>query len=165
MRTRPHRLTALGVTALASASLLASAAVLGVGTASAAPPDPVTASIAHAGDALFYRSGLQVYEVAQVRPAEDTYPPAREMVLRRVHSAAEGIPGAPRFVFAGTPLPEAFVVAEGWGTPGVPSGLLVPADPTTLERLPLGPDLRMVSVLTGPVGPFAGAGMSTPYLG
>ncbi len=141
------------------------AAVLGAGTASAAPPDPVTASIEHLGDAVLYQSGLQVYEVAAVRPVENISPPADELVLRRVHSVGDGFPGAPRFVFVGTPLPEAFVVAQAWEQPGVPSGIIVPADPVTLEQLPLGDDLRMVSVLTGPLGPFAGAGMATPYLG
>ncbi|GAA4823541.1 hypothetical protein GCM10023353_35400 [Tomitella cavernea] len=164
-----------GAAAAGAAAVLTAGAVLAAGPAAAAPagsvgagpvmPDPVTASVEHLGDAVLYGAGLQVYEVAAARPAENTYPPATELVLRRVHSAAGGIPGAPRFVFVGTPLPEAFVVAQAWEQPGVPSGLIVPADPATLERLPLGDDLRMVSVLTGLLGPFAGAGMSTPYLG
>ncbi|QDQ98717.1 hypothetical protein [Tomitella fengzijianii] len=158
---------------LLGGAVLTSGAMLGAGTASAAgsvaagpvPADPVTASIEHLGDVVLYQSGLQVYEVAEVRPAENTSPPADELVLRRVHSAGDGIPGAPRFAFVGAPLPEAFVVAQAWEQPGVPSGLIVPADPVTLEQLPLGENLRMVSVLAGPLGPFAGAGMSTPYLG
>lgn len=174
-RTGPARGAAAGAARIVAAVLAAGAVVAaGAGAAAAAPAvhpaaapasDPVTSSVQQAGDAILYRSGLQVYEVAAARPAENTSPPATELVLRRVHSASDGIPGAQRFAFVGTPLPEAFVVAEGWGRPGVPSGLIVPADPATLERLPLGPDLRMVSVLTGPVGPFAGTGMSTPYLG
>ncbi|WP_182358380.1 hypothetical protein [Tomitella gaofuii] len=160
-----------GATAVISTALLAAGVVLGAGTATAAgsvgpaAPDPVTASIEHLGDAVLYRSGLQVYEVAAVRAVENISPPADELVLRRVHSAGDGIPGAPRFVFVGTALPEAFVVAEAWEQPGVPYGVIVPADPVTLARLPLGDNLRMVSVLTGPLGPFAGAGMSSPYLG
>ncbi len=149
---------------MSAAATLAAAAAVGAGTAAAAP-DPVHASIQQAGDAALYRSGLQVYEVAAVRPAANTSPPAQELVMRRVHSSGDGIPGATRFAFVGAPLPEAFVVAEAWNQPGVPSGLLMPADPVTLEEHRVSTGLTMVSVLSGPVGPLAGAGMSTPYLG
>jgi len=150
---------------LVCGAVLAAGGVAGAGTASAAPPDPVTVSVQQVGDAALYQSGLQVYEVAAARPAENTYPPTEELVMRRVRSSDDGIPGAPRFAFVGAPLPEAFVVAQAWERPGVPSGLLMPADPETLEEYPVSSDLTMVSVLSGPAGPFAGAGVSTPYLG
>lgn len=157
---------------LAAAVVAACAAVLAslvtAPSASAAPPDPVTASMEQIGDATYamlFHTGLQIYEVAAVRPVENLYPPGNEMVLRRLYSADEGIPGAPRFAFVGTALPEAFVVAHAWQQPGVPSGLLMPADPVTLEEQPAYDNLRMVGYTSGPVGPFAGVGLSMPYLG
>lgn len=163
-----RRLRALAV--MVSAPVLAGLVAVPAASAEPVASDPVTASMEQIGDlgyAALFHAGLQIYELAQVRPfdGEDPQPDEpQELVLRRLHSADEGVPGAPRYAFVGEALPEAFAIAEGW--PGIPTGTFGAVDPVTLEELPVPWSKQMVSSITrDPIGPFTSIGIVTRYLG
>lgn len=164
-----------------SATALAAAAVLGAGltgvpVAAAAPQAPVT-RVADLGDVSYdalFTVGVQVYERVMIRPVENLSPPGNQLVLRRVATPRDGVPGSKRYGFLGQQLPTAFTVPEGgrWagGTftpnPGeLGSGLLIPLNPRTLERAARPGQLQALYFSTGSIGPLRGAALVGLYYG
>ena len=136
---------------------------LGVGTASAAPADPLAPIGSFAYQQVF-AMGIPVYELARREQAPKVEPPADQLVLRRIAAPEAGTPDTPKYVFGGSQLPPEFVVAETEQGSNVPTGVV------GVE--PGGPQIpyRQVNILGGPLtvpgvsGPIW-AGYGSDYLG
>ncbi|MGB3603341.1 MAG: hypothetical protein WBA38_07265 [Gordonia sp. (in: high G+C Gram-positive bacteria)] len=160
-------------TSRAWATLLAAVTLIFAGIAVDSPATAAPAAeaaavltpteVASAPYGALFALGVPVYERIKTVSAH-TIPTSRTLILKRLDGPTDGRRGSARFVFVGEALPRVFSAGEAVRGSGVPSGLILPLNPRTLERVPTR-SYQMVSVVTGPIGEVRGVGIATRYLG
>lgn len=109
--------------------------------------------------------GVQVYERVTVKKELVNSPGPTVFylpVLKQLHSPRDGKPGALRYGFIGSPLPEAFttqpIANPSW--PRLGTGHITPVDPVTYES-PGFSELCVGDMTDGrPIGPLAGGSLA-----
>lgn len=134
----------------ATAGPVASAPVVSAGQHLAALHD--------VGFDVAFALGIQVYERVGTAAIADAAPGStyRLMVLRRLPSAAAGVPTAAHYAFVGAPLPATVEITEDTTRPGLLGDL---------ATQPPGGPLELDFRLQRPIGPFADAAVVAPRLG